>query len=82
MPPPPPRPPRSPRPPPPPPPRARAPDTVAHLPPLALPAGLRLVKHMAGNSSKGRGLKDMVRFEFRKNMAETNPETVANLKTK
>ena len=37
---------------------------------------------MAGNSSKGRGLKDMVRFEFRKNMVETNPETVANLKTK
>ena len=41
---------------------------------------IRLIIHNAGNSRKAQLLRDMVRKEFRKNMHETDPAKIDQLK--
>eukprot|EP00941_MAST-03F_sp_MAST-3F-sp1_P001787 g1787.t1 len=41
---------------------------------------LRLCFHIGGNSAKGQALKTTIRQEFRKNMNETDPTKIENLK--
>ena len=42
---------------------------------------LRLVQHIAGKSKKGQNLRSIVRAEFRKNMKQTDPAIIDNLKS-
>lgn len=42
---------------------------------------LRLAQHIAGKSKKGRSLKEIIRNEFRRNMHETDPHVIENLKS-